>query len=267
MPYAVFEQLPVLSMLRKSDRAFLMVQFVVPLALAGAWARIAPRSRRGAARLVRCAAVLMLELDGRAARTLRAAASPYLAELAPRRAVAGGDGPAAARTHVANGRFDYLQTLHDKKTTLGYTTALAVTPFHDQRVERLVNWYWQFLFERGRTLVRQARELGVQRIVHYKTYPLGASASGSTARPVGSRSGSCARRWCACASWASSAAGAAEPRSPRSCGASCPSSSRRSRATRRITLHRRRAPGVHARLGPPVHEDDDVLVFAVPEER
>ncbi|MSR61974.1 MAG: hypothetical protein EXS08_05975 [Planctomycetes bacterium] len=174
MPYAVFEHLPVLSMLRKSDRAFLMVQVVASLALAAAWAALAPRlGRRQGVTWCACAGLVMLELTGVPFARFELPTSPYLAELAREEGVSAVMDLPPAKTHVANGRFDYLQTLHHKKTTLGYTTALAVTPFHDQRVEALVNWYWQLLFERGRTLVRKASELGVQRIVHYKTYPLG----------------------------------------------------------------------------------------------
>jgi hypothetical protein len=174
LPYALFERLPVLSMLRKSDRAFVMVEVVACLCLASAWPALA--ARLGRAALPACAGaagLLMLELTAVPFGRFELAASPYLRELAQQTDVQAVMDLPPAKTHVANGRYTYYQTLHGKKSTLGYTTALAVTPHHDQRVEDLVNWYWQLWFDAGRMLVRQARELGVERIVHYKTYPLG----------------------------------------------------------------------------------------------
>ncbi|MEQ1894966.1 MAG: hypothetical protein ABL998_20690, partial [Planctomycetota bacterium] len=174
LPYALFERLPVLSMLRKSDRAFVMVEVVVCLALASAWPALASRLGRAARPAwAGVAALMLLELTAVPFGRFELPTSPYLAELARSAEVQAVMDLPPCKTHVANGRFTYYQTLHHKKTTLGYTTALAVTPFHDQRVEDLVNWYWQLWFERGRMLVRQARELGVDLIVHQKTYPLG----------------------------------------------------------------------------------------------
>ena len=173
LPYAVLEHLPVLSMLRKSDRAFLMVEVVVALCAAGAWAGLAARLGR----LARPAfgalvALVMLELTAIPFGRFELPSSPYLSELARQPDVQALMDLPPTKTHVANGRYTWLQTLHGKKTTLGYTTALAVTPFHDQRIEDLVNAYWQLWFERGPRLVHLARKFGVERIVHYKTYPL-----------------------------------------------------------------------------------------------
>ena len=72
--------------------------------------------------------------------------------------------------HVMNGRYDYYQTLHEKKTTLGSTTSIALTKVHDDRLEALVNLYLQFIREQTRVLPRLAANLGVDRVVHYKSY-------------------------------------------------------------------------------------------------
>jgi hypothetical protein len=173
--YALFGELPVLSMLRKSDRAFMMVQLVASLALAAAFPavlarRFAPRVR-GAAWLL-AAALLMLELGGMPFGRFEYPVSPHLRELAGQRDVRAVMELPPSMTHVANGRYDYLQTLHEKKSTLGYTTALAVTPFHDRRIEEIVNAYWEFLFERADTLPHLAAHLGVDRILHYKSMPV-----------------------------------------------------------------------------------------------
>lgn len=173
MPYAVLEHLPVLSMLRKSDRAFLMVEVVAALCVAGAWSWLAARLGRLARPvLATLGALVVLELCAVPFGRFELPTSPYLGELARQQEVAAVMDLPPTKTHVANGRYTWLQTLHGKKTTLGYTTALAVTPFHDQRIEDLVNAYWQLWFERGPRLVHLARKFGVDRIVHYKTYPL-----------------------------------------------------------------------------------------------
>jgi len=174
MPYALFGYVPVLSMLRKSDRAFLMVQLVVSLAAAGALAALLQRLRAWPARAGAfglCAALPMLEIGPWPLGRYEIPTSPHLRELARDPSVHAVMEIPAARTHVANGRLVYFQTLHGKKSTLGYTTALAVTELHDDRVADIVNWYWQFVFERSRILVRKAREFGVDRILHYKTIP------------------------------------------------------------------------------------------------
>jgi len=173
LPYAVLEHLPVLSMLRKSDRAFLMVEVVVALCAACAWGALAARlgrlARPAFAALV---ALVMLELTAVPFGRFELPTSPHLGELARQEEVEAVMDLPPTKTHVANGRYTWLQTQHGKKTTLGYTTALAVTPHHDQRIEDLVNAYWQMWFERGPRLVHLARKFGVDRIVHYKTYPL-----------------------------------------------------------------------------------------------
>ena len=174
MPYALFGYVPVLSMLRKSDRAFLMVQMVVSLAAAGAFAALVQRLRSAPLRAGAfglCAVLPMLETGPWPLGRYEIRTSPHLRELAQDPSVHSVMELPAARTHVANGRLVYFQTLHGKKSTLGYTTALAVTKLHDDRVADIVNWYWQFVFDRSRTLVRKAREFGVDRILHYKTIP------------------------------------------------------------------------------------------------
>jgi hypothetical protein len=175
MPYALFEHVPVLSMLRKSDRAFMMVQLIAGLALAGAFAWLSDRMRQGLPRSAAfglAALVPLLEIAPLGLGRFEYPTSPYLETLAADPEVRSVMELPMARTHVANARFVYFQTLHHKKSTLGYTTALAVTPLHDQRVQDLMNWYWRFVFGRSRELVRHAQAFGVDRILHYKTLPL-----------------------------------------------------------------------------------------------
>jgi hypothetical protein len=69
-----------------------------------------------------------------------------------------------------NGRYDFYQTLHEKKITLGYTTSIALTPLHDQRLMQLANHYLEYIGERNRALPRLAATLGVDLVLHHKSY-------------------------------------------------------------------------------------------------
>lgn len=172
LPYAILDDLPVLSLLRKSDRAFLVVEIAVCVLAAVAFGALARRLRTPLARgalFVLCAGLAMVELTGvpfarftlerpEQFAALRADPSTAVLELPP------------MPLHVMNGRYDYYQTLHGKKTTLGYTTSLALQPVHDERLMRLANLYLEYISQRNRELPRFARELGVQRAVHYKTF-------------------------------------------------------------------------------------------------
>jgi hypothetical protein len=80
-----------------------------------------------------------------------------------------GDMRQVVLVHVANGRYNYYQTLHGKKTTLGYTTSLAVTAMHDQRLEALSNLYLLFLREENRAFPVKVQDLGVDLVLHYRT--------------------------------------------------------------------------------------------------
>lgn len=170
MPYAVFRYLPVLSMLRKSDRCFMVVQLVAALLVAAAWAGSAARLRSAVGRGVAwcaTAALLAVELCGAPFGRYDIPVPPYYEELAGDPDVRAILELPAERTHVANGRFLYYQMIHGKKTTLGYTTALAVTTVHDRRIEAIVNIYWNYLFETSDQLPGLVAGLGVDRVVHH----------------------------------------------------------------------------------------------------
>lgn len=173
MPYAVFRDLPVLSMLRKSDRCFLLVQLATGVVLAAAWAELGQRLRSARARTLGwslCAGLTMLELTGVPFQRFTLPTSANMAVLRDDARVKAVMELPPMPLHVMNGRYDYYQTLHGKKTTLGYTTSIALTPLHDQRLETLANLYLLFIREQNRTLPRLAANLGVDRIVHYKTF-------------------------------------------------------------------------------------------------
>ena len=134
MPYAVFRVVPVLSMLRKSDRCFMIVELIAALAVAAAWSGVAGRLREGAPRTAAWSAAALLltvELTGVPFGRYDTKVSPYLTELARDSSVTAVMDLPPMNIHVANGRYDYFVTLHGKKSTLGYTTSLSVTKRHD----------------------------------------------------------------------------------------------------------------------------------------
>lgn len=269
MPYALFEHVPVLSMLRKSDRAFMMVQLIVSLAVAWAWSNIAARvGKRGGLLWAACASVLMLELSPVPLGRFEIPTSPYLSELARQQDVHAVMDLPAARTHVANGRFDFLQTLHEKKSTLGYTTALAVTPFHDRRVEDMVNWYWQFLFGVNRILARQAAQLGVQRIVHYKTFPVAREREWIDGRTLWAPFFFVRDPLVRVRQLGEFQAFSLDATFSEVVGQVVPELLGKVPADRSSQLFLDVVRSEFGRaFGPPVHEDDEVMVFAVPERK
>jgi hypothetical protein len=173
LPYALLRELPVLSMLRKSDRCFMLVQLVTALALAAAWSGLAERLRsRGAraAAFAGCVVLTMTELTAVPLGRFTPPGSPELARLRDDAKVGAVMELPPGPIHVMNGRFDYFQTLHEKKSTLGYTTSIALQPSHDERLLNLNNLWFQFIAEKNRQLPRAAEALGVDRVLHYKTY-------------------------------------------------------------------------------------------------
>jgi hypothetical protein len=172
LPYALFEHLPVLSLLRKSDRFFLVVQLASAVLLAAAWAGVSERLRTPRARtLAWCVALalLALELSGAPFERYEVRTSPGLAALRDDATVTAVMELPPEQRHLMNARTNYYQTLHGKKTTLGYTTSTALTPLHDQRLNALLNLHYQLVNGESERLVRLARELRVDRVVHYKS--------------------------------------------------------------------------------------------------
>ena len=172
LPYALCQHLPVLSLLRKSDRFYMLVQLVAGVLLAAAWsglpARLAPGRARSLAWLA-CAVLTMVELTGVPFQRFQIAQSKGLEVLRDDASVHAVMELPVEQRHLMNARTDYYQTVHEKKTTLGYTTSTALEPVHDERLNTLLNLHYQFVFGQSRELPRVAARLGVDRIVHYKS--------------------------------------------------------------------------------------------------
>jgi hypothetical protein len=174
LPYALFRELPVLSMLRKSDRAFMVVQLAAGVLLAAGFAGLTARlcsQRSRALAFAACAALVSFELCGAPFERFTVPTSPYLDALRDDASVTSVMDLPPMPLHVMNGRYDYYQTLHEKKITLGYTTSIALTPHHDQRLLQLANHYLEYINERNRALPRLAATLGVDLVLHHKTFP------------------------------------------------------------------------------------------------
>ena len=136
LPYAALLKLPVLSMLRNPDRMFLLVQLSVAVLCAYAWKGVAARlasPRARAAVGATLAASLILEFSGAPLRSFSHPCSPYFEGLARNPQVESlievplSTGPFAAR-------YNYCQTVHEKKIPDGYVTSLAMTrTLHDEQ--------------------------------------------------------------------------------------------------------------------------------------
>jgi len=176
LPFRVFEALPVLSMLRKADRLMVVIQLVVGLLAAFAWRRLAgrihPRALRGAAWTL-CAVILAVELTGVPFQRFEYPVSPYFEGVAYAEDV-------SALIHIPpnpstalEGRYDYAQTIHRKRMPQGYTTNLALTEPH---VEQARGWMEAFraLWDgEGAEFVRRMRSEVVDLAVVHKTAPDG----------------------------------------------------------------------------------------------
>jgi hypothetical protein len=172
LPYRWLERVPVLSFLRKPDRCFVMVQLCVALCLAAAWPALAERFRRGGARALAwaaCALVPLAELSPAPFERFDYRPAEWFETLAR-------DGSVTAILDVpislqdpGNARYLYDQTVHGKKIALGYTTALAATPEHEERRRFLTQLYADFVRQDTRALVRFAQKQGFDLLVQHKT--------------------------------------------------------------------------------------------------
>ena len=175
MPYALLAQLPVLGMLRMSNRFFVVVQLVFAVLCAAAWRDVAsrlptPRLRRlcGAT----WAALVVLELTGVPFRTFSDSCSPYLSRLAKSPAVQTLiELPAYHARSFRNGRYDLCQTAHQKKIPQGYVTALAVPEAVADESLSWVRAHRTLLLGNPRPLLNRVREQGIDLVVLNKRVP------------------------------------------------------------------------------------------------
>ena len=162
------------EMLRKPDRFFYMVQFVVALLVAEAWSGISERIRSIKWRRVTWASlggVMMLELTGAPFERYDLPVPEKFYELAKDESVTGILELPVMKIDVQNARYNYFQTVHGKDIALGYCTALAIDkPQHDQMV-LLANGYLYWVKQTSQILPTWIKEQDFERIVLYKSMP------------------------------------------------------------------------------------------------
>jgi hypothetical protein len=246
LPFRVFESLPVLSMLRKADRLMVLIQLVVGLLAAFAWRRLAgrihPRALRGAAWTL-CAVLLAVELSGVPFQRFEYPVSPYFEGVASAKDI-------SALIHIPpnpstalEGRYDYAQTIHRKRMPQGYTTNLALTEPHVEQARSWMEALRALWDGDGTVLVRRMRSEAVEIAVVHKTVP-------------GSRPPMFQRETVV---WAPFFRVRRELVAPRQTGPLID----RTLSTALIEIQRR---ALTKELGPPIFEDDLILVFRLGPE-
>lgn len=175
MPYALLARVPVLGMLRMSNRFFVVVQLVFAVLCAAAWKDLAgrlpkPRLRNGCG--LALAALIALELTGVPFRTFSDACSPYLSRLARSPAVRTlVELPVYPASSFYNGRYDFCQTFHEKKIPQGYVTALAVPQAAIRESRSWVRAYRALTRGSPQPLLDRVQRTGIDLVVLNKRVP------------------------------------------------------------------------------------------------
>ena len=173
LPYQLLVELPVLKMLRKPDRCFMIVQLVVALVSAAAWRGVVPRLRGGWKRWGwwGLATLIMVELTGVPFARFDYRPPKYMSALAEQDDVDSVLQLPPMDLDVLNARYVYYQTVHGKKDPLGYSTAFATDERHNEQMEVLVNGYLGWIERIHKVLPLWVRENDVDLVIHHKTMP------------------------------------------------------------------------------------------------
>lgn len=243
LPFAWIQDLPVLWMLGKPDRMFAMLQLVFAVLLAFAARDVAARIGRPRCRawaLSGFGAVAMLELAAVPVATFDVGCSPAVAAAAGSGAVL--DLPPFPGGSYAQARYNLCQTVHERPIAQGYVTVLAVTPRH---VAQSAEWLrrWKLLAQEGRAgpLAAGMRSRGFGAAVLHKTRPVRRERLFEERGPV----------------WRPFATLSRPLLMARQLGTLV-------RVPLPAAELARARAGLEAELGPPVAEDDEVVVFRRP---
>ncbi|MFQ5699441.1 MAG: hypothetical protein ACE5IL_14305 [Myxococcota bacterium] len=168
-PIAWLFDLPGLSLFRRPDRLFVIVQLAFATLTALAWVEV--RARLPSARVAHGVGAVwilgtMVELAGAPLPRFEASCSPYMRTLARDPSVASlVELPIYAGGHFSNAHYDLCQIDHHKKIPQGYVTSLAVTRAHDEASDRWVRAYVALLHGDAVPLRVSVTENGIDRIV------------------------------------------------------------------------------------------------------
>ncbi|MAB78196.1 MAG: hypothetical protein CMJ89_02480 [Planctomycetes bacterium] len=180
MPFAVFKNIPVLSMLRKADRFFFVIQFCAGILTAAAWATLAKRLGSEGKRycaLAVVAAILLFETQAVPLARFDYEAPRWFHTLAEDDSVQAVVELPSMDLDVVNARFLLSQIVHGKKQPLGYTTSMAVSTIQEKRMLEVVNKYAHFLRHAGTPskkdtpFQRLMSEIGIDRVIQHKSMP------------------------------------------------------------------------------------------------
>ncbi len=176
LPYAVLAETPVLGLLRMSNRFFVVSQLAFAVLCAAAWKDLArrwlqPRQRPAVA--AACAAAITLELTCVPLQMFQTRCAEYLHRIADASDVASlVELPTHHAPSAFDARYNYCQLVHQKKIPQGYVTALAV----DETLSR-ESQAWSRASRRldreqdARPVARLVEKAGIDRVVLNKAFP------------------------------------------------------------------------------------------------
>ena len=179
--YGLFELVPGLEMLRKPDRAFLMIQVVAALCLAEAWVGL-ERRLSGASRRLAWALVVvlpMVELTGVPFHRFDYGTPAYYAALADEEDVESIVDCPPMQMDIQNARYAFWQMTHGKKQPLGYCTILSKGRSQEEHMTGFVNVYYAWIngFEKhsvpefAKDFPTWVHRVGFDRLVMHKRMP------------------------------------------------------------------------------------------------
>lgn len=252
MPYKYLSSLPGFAMLRKPDRAFLMIQFVIALLCAFSWQHLSARfksSGRELACWVILTTAIMVETTGIPFARFAYDCPSYLADLA-----ASGMGPSSKIKSLIHlpahpgsgieGRYNYFQTFHGKKIPQGYVTSTALVDSVRIQASLLRSSYRSFADGDPERLTSELEKRGIDLVVVHKTVPKPRAPIELDGTTI----------WMPFVSVRRYLVGG------RQIGPYVDTPVRK-----RVIRSQRRA--LEEALGPPIHEDSDILVFEGPWPR
>jgi hypothetical protein len=176
LPYAALAEMPVLGLLRMSNRFFVVSQLAFAVLCAAAWNDLARRwlpPRQRPALAMACAAVISLELTCVPLQMFQTRCAGYLHRVADESDVESLlELPTYRAPSFFDARTNYCQLVHQKKIPQGYVTALAV----DETLSR-ESGAWGRASRRltreqdAKPVARLVANAGIDRVVLNKAFP------------------------------------------------------------------------------------------------
>jgi len=177
MPHRYLRTLPGFSMLRKPDRAFIMIQFVIALLCAFSWQHLSgllksPRRRLACWIAITC--VVMVEMTGIPFRQFTYDCPAYLAGLGTS---PGNESTSKIQSIVhlpadpgsgIEGRYNFFQTFHHRKIAQGYVTSFAIKGWARVRSRLLEKAYDSLLRGNPDPLSAEVEERDLDLVVLHK---------------------------------------------------------------------------------------------------